>query len=242
MKLNNKLLSVIVLLAVFLSWRPASATSKTLIITRFVYRSITEPPTICGEYMVIKNISDGPVDLSAYRVGDEETQGGLEGMFFLPSYTLNPGASVIIAGNPDTWNYPTAPNFYFTSLTPDSSWGSGSFNLSDKGDEVLLIDASGNLVDGACYGGVPCVFEGATQEAILNSTLEMDINQPGYKRINDTDTDLASDWQTNPTPVKLVSLAAHNRPAKGWLPALGILGILSMAALLIFTSKRHPNI
>lgn len=238
MKLNNKLLSVIVLLAVVLSWKPASAASKTLIITRFVYRSTMEPPMIYGEYLVIKNISDGPIDLSAYRVGDEETQGGMEGMFFLPSYTLNPGASVIIAGDPDTWNYPTGPNFYFTSLTPDSSWGSGSFNLSDNGDEVLLIDASGNLVDGACYGGVPCIFEGTTQETILNTALEMNINLPGFKRINDTDTDLASDWQTNPTPVEVVSLAVHNRPAKGWLPALGTLGILCLASLLILARKR----
>ncbi|MEJ2706556.1 MAG: lamin tail domain-containing protein [Anaerolineales bacterium] len=238
MKLNNKHLSVIVLLAVVLSWKPASAASKTLIITRFVYRSTMEPPMIYGEYMVIKNISDGPIDLSAYRVGDEETQGGMEGMFFLPSYTLTPGASVIIAGDPDTWNYPTEPNFYFTSLTPDSSWGSGSFTLSDKGDEVLLIDASGNLVDGACYGGVACIFEGATQAAILNSALEMDINLPGFKRINDTDTDLASDWQTNPTPVELVSLAVHNRPAKGWHATLGIMGILCLASLLILARNR----
>jgi len=239
MKLNKNHLIAIVLLAMLLLWTPAKATSNTLIITRFVYRDIMEPYTPRGEYVVIKNVSDGAIDLVNYRVGDEELPGGSEGMFFLPNYTLNPGASVIIAGDPVTWDYPTPPDLYFTSLAPDTSWGSGSFNLSNLGDQVLLIDSSGILVDGACYGNVTCTFSGPVQAAILDTALAIDVNQPGYKRNSDTDTDLASDWQSNPTPIKLVSLEAHNRFSNPWLPALGVLGMLCAASLLLRLSNRR---
>jgi hypothetical protein len=232
MKLNKTHLIVMVLLATLLLWTPTKATSNTLIITRFVYRDIMEPYTPRGEYVVIKNISDGPINLVNYRIGDEEAQGGTEGMYFLPDYTLTPGTSVIIAADQDSWNYPTSPDLYISTLTPDTTWGSGGFSLSNLGDQVVLIDNIGNLVDGACYGNVTCTFSGTVQVAILDTALVMDVNQPGYKRNSDTDTDRAVDWQTNPTAIRVTSLEVRNRASRLWIPGLVVLGILYAASLL----------
>jgi hypothetical protein len=129
----------------------------------------TTPTTDGDEFVEICNPCTATLDLTDYKIGDEETAGGSEGMYFLPvGTTLAPDACLVIAKNaaqfagrfgflPDYelvtggagyTDSPTVPN-----LARYTGWASGSWALADSGDEVLLLDPADMVVDAVAYGG-----------------------------------------------------------------------------------------
>ncbi|MCB9134880.1 MAG: lamin tail domain-containing protein [Anaerolineales bacterium] len=171
-----------------------------LLISEVLYDHVGTEPT--GEWIEIYNATSSPVDLTNFKIGDEETQGGGEGMYRFPdgttllsdeTFVIANQATVFFAAygfNPDfelNETDPTVPN-----LTPYTPWATGSINLANAGDEVLLLDPGNNVVDAVSWGtstwafnpSVPGVSEGHSIERV-----------PA-----DVDTDTNTDWVDQPTP------------------------------------------
>jgi hypothetical protein len=173
-----------------------------LVISEVVYDPTDSEPQ--GEWIEIYNPSFVAVPLNGFKIGDEETQGGDEGMLtFSTIVIVNPGHYIVVANKasdffniygryPDFEIYPSVSEV--PELFPDPAWGSGSVMLGNAGDEVLLLDSSDAVVDVVAYGmsaypgfspPVPAVAEGHSIQ-----------RQPA-----DRDTDTREDWADQPLPI-----------------------------------------
>lgn len=122
------------------------------------------------EWIEIYNPTANSLDLSGYKLGDEETQGGSEGMYQFPAgASIASGQRLVVAlkatgffalygVNPDFEVVDTDPSV--PDMTPYSAWASGTIALSNSGDEVLLLDGSDTPVDVVTYenGSYPGVI------------------------------------------------------------------------------------
>jgi hypothetical protein len=113
------------------------------------------------EWMEIYNSGPDAVDLTNWKVGDEEavpnpTAGG-EGMFTFPAgTTMQPGDVLVIAvqagGFEDLYGF--KPDFEFNTdtdpavpqMTKYTSWGTGSFSLGNDLDHALVVDPTDTIV------------------------------------------------------------------------------------------------
>ncbi|MBU0510094.1 MAG: lamin tail domain-containing protein, partial [Chloroflexi bacterium] len=110
-----------------------------------------------GEWIEIYNAGENNAALWLYRLGDEEAQGGGEGMYFFPpGAVLLAGETAVIARDALTFEtlYGFKPDFEIPNTDPivpdmikDSGWASGSLSMSLSGDEVLLLGEEDALVD-----------------------------------------------------------------------------------------------
>ena len=131
-----------------------------LLISEVVYDStLTGGSDRLGEFVEIVNNTNFTIPLAGYKIGDEKDvfpQGIEEGMEELPSGSLGPGESVLIANNAATflsmWGF--LPDYAVDAAgeaVPETSnyalWSSGPFDLGNGGDEVLLLDPYDNVVD-----------------------------------------------------------------------------------------------
>lgn len=226
--MNRKWISIFLVLAFATGLcvvKTAHAASTTLIIERFSYQSTP------SEYVKIKNISGAPINLSSYRIGDEELRTSTEGMYFLPNINLAVGSSIIIATDADGWTFGGLPDYSFAAnalgvpiLTPDPTWASGTFALSNTGDEIIIIDNLNLQVDGVCYGTSTCNFNATGANTILTSGPLADLvsTEAGYRRNSDIDTDTTSDWTNNPTAITLRNFTAQANSASWALPAAAL--------------------
>jgi hypothetical protein len=113
------------------------------------------------EWIEIYNPTASSVDLSNYKLGDEETQGGSEGMYRFPAgASIAPGQKITVAlkatgffalygFNPTyevTDTHASVPN-----MSVYSAWASGTIALANTGDEVLLLNGSDVPVDVVTY-------------------------------------------------------------------------------------------
>lgn len=114
------------------------------------------------EWVEIYNPTTVTVDLSDYKLGDEETPGSGEGMHRFPQgATLAPGAKAVIALRATGFyalygQWPDYEIFDTTPQVPDmiryTTWATGNLSLANRGDEVLLLGPDDTLVDGVSYG------------------------------------------------------------------------------------------
>jgi hypothetical protein len=89
-----------------------------------------------GEYVLIRNETNDPVDLTGWTLRD---MGGKHSFTF-PSFTLAPGAEVRLWSGSGTAD---AGNLY---------WGSRGAVWNNLGDAAFLLDAKGNEVSRLSYG------------------------------------------------------------------------------------------
>ncbi len=144
-------------------------------------------------------------DLSNFKLGDEETYGGTEGMYWFPAgSTLEPGQVAILANRATNFNLQNGflPDYEINDShqeVPDMiaylDWSGGEFRLENTGDQVLIMDADDNIVDVVAFeqseylGFYPPVVSVAEGHSIER-----------YPANIDTDTN--SDWidQVDPNP------------------------------------------
>ncbi len=92
---NNAFLPLVILQG------PSATPSATglLLITELLYNPPSDfAPEPAGEWVEIYNPGTGPVLLSAYKLGDEPSLGGTEGMLQFPAGTiLDPGEIIVVA-------------------------------------------------------------------------------------------------------------------------------------------------
>ncbi len=114
-----------------------------------------------GEFIALLNTGDAPLDLSGWLVGDAAIPGGGEGMYALPvGYQLNSGALFVIARNAEifrnAWGQAADAEFEdhdpaLPTLTRRRDLATGSWALSDSGDEVVLLNPAGQLADAVAF-------------------------------------------------------------------------------------------
>ncbi len=159
----------------------------------------TEPD---GEWIELHNPTTGTISLAGYKIGDEETSGGTEGMYALPlTATLGAGEYALIACKASvfsaTWgmlpdyewtdSLPSVPN-----LTRYTAWSNGSIQMGNSGDEVLLLDGSDQIVDALSWGDSTVFLLPSAPDVPEGHSLE---RFPPWM-----DTDTASDWRDQPAP------------------------------------------
>ncbi len=157
-----------------------------------------------GEWVEIYNPGDVAVDLVCVYIGDEETEGGGEGMMAFPSGAVLPGgAVVVIAYKADAFLglYGFLPDYELSeslpevpNLTQNNEWSRGTVNLRNDGDEVLLLSQDHRLVDAISWGDSTFAFSPSVQKIAAGHSLE--------RRPASVDSDTALDWfeRTLPAP------------------------------------------
>jgi hypothetical protein len=182
---------------------PPSCNLATLLITEVLYdpNHITDP---VGEWIEVFNWGESSVYLGCLLLGDEETLGGGEGMFaFPPESSILSGEVIVIANQaPDFFAvYGFDPDYEFVESNPlvpnmvkFNSWAAGSVNLSNSGDDVLLVSLDENLIDAVSWGNSIFAFDPSVPSVAAGRSIA---RQPA-----EVDTDSAQDWleQIDPQP------------------------------------------
>ena len=179
---------------------PARAASSTLVISEVLYDPTgTEPDR---EWIEIYNLGGTSINLTNYKVGDEETSGGTEGMLGFPSgASIAPGQVIVIANKATAFSaaYGFNPDYEMLESDPavpnmvNTAWASGSVALQNDSDEVLLLDPSDSAVDALSWGSSTFAFDPPAPDVAEGHSLE--------RRPAGADTDTAGDWMDQSTPV-----------------------------------------
>ena len=162
---------------------------QTLLISEVFYDT---PGTDSDEeWLELYNPTLYPVGLSGYKIGDEETPGGTEGMYAFPSGASLPAWQKVVVALKSSGFYalygfkpdfeiidtdPAVPN-----MTGYSSWGSGTMALNNTGDEILLVNSADLVIDVVVYGagvysGVAAHPGVSTGHSLERSPLNRDTN------------------------------------------------------------------
>ena len=181
---------------------PAVLDTGEILITEVLYRPDASQGNI--EWFEIFNAGVNAVDLRHFKIGDEETQGDSEGMMQFPvGAVIWPGRTVVIAEDALVFEsvYGFLPDYEFTdsgSAVPEmrkyTAWTSGGVNLTNTGDELLLLDRYDDLADSVSWGSSNWAFD--PDMAVVSS------GQSIQRAPANVDTDTAADWlaASNPGP------------------------------------------
>jgi hypothetical protein len=178
------------------------ASSFTLLISEVFYD--TPGTDEDEEWIEIYNPTASAIDLSVYKIGDEEEQGKSEGMYQFPPEAGIPPTGVIVIAleatgfyalygfNPDYEVADTDPSV--PDMVKYSAWATGKIALGNNGDEVLILDGGDITVDAMSYGNATTFFDPPCLDVATGYSLER-------SPVN-VDTDTAADWigQEFPTP------------------------------------------
>lgn len=208
---------------------PYRQTASGLLITEVYYD--TPGPDEQEEWIELTNLSDVHISLEGYGLGDEEEAGGGEGMVrFPPGASVGPGEVIVVAqsaagfqrlfGQPPAYEMidsdPDVPD-----MAQDASWASGSVALNNSGDEVLLVDAQGAIIDAVSYGESTFAFAPAVTSVPRGYSIE--------RAPANCDSDSAADWKplSNPTPGEVVldevCVRASELLVNGEAPSIGVI-------------------
>lgn len=235
MKVTFRILGLAVL--AILAAKPASA---ALVISEVLFNEIGSDTD--GEWYEIYNSGPAAIDLSNYKIGDEEASGATsttEGMYQFPAgASIAPGDVQVVAVNANQFlaHYgflPTYENAFddganvggdnatVPNLVLHSAWDPDGtrINGANANDQLLLLDGSDAIVDAVSWGNAFAFDPGLGTAADGQS----------YERINaNVDTDSANDWRLgSPSSPGTVSIP---EPAAGALAAL---------AMIAFAARRR---
>jgi uncharacterized protein YdeI (BOF family) len=183
---------------------PTLIPAAPLLISELCYDG-TVPETEGDEFVELFNPTGDTVDLSLYKVGDEETKGEGEGMYrFPPGTTIGPQGLIVVAKNaahfqarfgfypdfevwvsgtayPDT---PTVPN-----MSRYAAWATGSWALSNSGDEMLLLGPADEMVDAVVYKSGNYAAVGVSGN--ISAPAPRSLQRVGASDTNDMNADFA---------------------------------------------------
>lgn len=197
------------------------------------------------EWIEIYNAGPRAVDLSNWKVGDEESEPtsgpGGEGMFKFPNGTsIAPRQVFVIANTSSGFQslYGFKPNFEVDpntalgddpavpNMTPYTTWATATaLALANGGDHALLVNDLDAIVDGTNWGNVTKFFKNGPT---LGS------NQSMERVPADVDTDSASDWI-----VRASGQATPGQVTLSVVPEPGALSVLALAAAVGAASRRR---
>lgn len=236
--MNARLFAAAALTAGLFAVLPARG---ALVISEVVYNEVGSDPL--GEWIEIYNNGDATIDLSNYKIGDEESSTGTgvgEAIHQFPAgASIAPGAVQIVAVSAARFFqvYGVNPTYEVTltdgsvpDMLPYATWDSdgGTFNMSNSSDQALVIDGADALVDAMSWGGT-FAFNPALADA--------EGDGQSYERINAlVDTDTAADWQLGPTNT---DAAKRSTPFEVSVPEPASLGLIGLAGGLLVGRRRR---
>jgi len=145
--------------------------SAPLLVQEVMYDPLTDKP----EWIIVRNPGASSLSLKGFMVGDEETAGGDEGLVRFPDdATIAAGGTKVIAASATAYNtqYGAKPDFEWTATDEtvpdmiDVNWSTGTIDLDNAGDEVLVLDPSYTIVDVLAY-------EGGAYPSVTNHTQDL---------------------------------------------------------------------
>lgn len=165
------------------------------------------------EWVELYNPTGSVIDISDYKVGDEETEGEGEGMYEFPDGTYFAADTFITICQYDTtffrmygyhcdFEFKDSDGSAANDMIKYSSWATGSMGLSNSGDEVLLFDEGDNAVDVVTYEGGS--YPGVTPHPGVSTGHSIERSPPG----EDTD-DCSVDMVDRSSPDPHVGGAAR---------------------------------
>lgn len=219
--------------AVLAALTAAPSAPAAVLISEILYNEVGGDTT--GEFVEVWNTGATPVDLSGYKVGDEETQGGdseAGGMWQFPEgTTLNPGQVFTVTPSAARFFevYGTRPSFELIGNDPEVpemrpylAWVDPpeNNNSANGSDQALLLGPDDAIADTVSWGN-PSAFDPglASDEADGQS----------YERVGPIDTDTAADWQ----------LGNPSSPGVAPVPEPAGLAVLGVAGLAVLRRRRR---
>jgi hypothetical protein len=235
MKFTFRILTLAAL-AIFAA-QPASA---ALVISEVVANEIGSDTD--GEWFEIYNNGAAAVDLSNYKIGDEETSGATsatEGMYQFPAGAMiGPGEVQVIAVNANQFfeHYGALPTYenafgdgtgtegdnagvpnmiLYAAWDPDGT----RINAANGNDQLLLLDGSDAIVDAVSWGNTFAFDPGVEANAGQGQS---------YERINPlVDTNTAADWRLGDT----------SSPGTVPIPEPAACGLAALAMIALAASR-----
>jgi len=198
---------------IWFSLDASSQPSPPLVINEVLYDGASEPQDEWIE--VFNRTGQDNFSLDGFKLGDEETPGGTEGMVAFPlGHTIGLDDVVVVANNGATFvaSNGFAPDFEIadSGAVPDmfdyAAWSAtGSVQLANGGDQLLLLDPCDTVIDVVTYGSGAWPGVTAGPDVAENHSLERPQARPDS---DDCDADMVD--RAVPTP-----------GAVTWLLALG---------------------
>lgn len=115
-----------------------------------------------AEFFALQNTGANALDVTGWSIGDAETPGDGEGMYWLPEgLQLAPGALVVVARDGATFRgaWGRAPDAEIEetdsaipNLVQRRDLADGALAFNNSGDELLLLNPAGELADAVAYG------------------------------------------------------------------------------------------
>ena len=142
------------------------------------------------EFVELVNLGAAPIELSGWSLSDREANAS-----FPPGTVLEPEGRLVAARNATSYAEDVRRPADFTYDQGDAPrMGGGILRLADGGDEVLLSDASGSIVDAFVYGASSYVGPGWDgRPAATPGRGEVATRIPGDDGV--LDHDRAQDWE-----------------------------------------------
>lgn len=200
---------------------------------------------ISGEWIEIFNTSSVPINLTGYKIGDEETPGAeslTEALFRFPAGATIPAGGVQIVAvsakrffsvygfNP-TYETSNSDNA-IPEMLPYAPWDpdGGVINMSNDRDQALLVDGADNVIDAVSWGGSIFAFTPSLEAATTDGQ--------SFERKNVfVDTNTSSDWQFGPNSPDAVQRSTPGVARVPEPPALVLSCILGSCGLGFLRTK-----
>ncbi len=179
---------------------PPTPAQARLIISEIMYDpELSEPD---AEWFELFNSGDFVLDISGYKIGDEETHGQGEGMYRLPQgLVLAPRQALVIANRAAIFKsqFQASPDFELRESDPGvpnlekySQWSTGYVELLNTGDELIVLNANDWWVDAVSWGNSSVALDPPASKVAEGHSLS--------RRFGYLDSDQPSDWMDQPIP------------------------------------------
>ncbi|MDY6930335.1 MAG: phospholipase D-like domain-containing protein [Halobacteriota archaeon] len=182
----SKVRTVLFILVLFLIAPIATASESHLLIKEFYANTLIRNDL--DEYIVIHNPNDRPVDISGWTLSDQEVN-----MSFPEGTIIDEDELIYLTRDVLAFEQNTDEKADFQYGSGDDSttprMQGGMVRLRNDGDEIMLFDSNGDLIDLVIYGDIRYDGEGWSGVG-LGRASEGGV----FKRIDLSDTDTCSDW------------------------------------------------